>query len=82
MSHHFRALVDTIHSDDTREDPSCLVFGWMNHDLRSIFAPELRSRPVLPKVVSRAVLSALDVLKSLDAVHTGESYRKQASIID
>jgi hypothetical protein len=45
----------------------------MDHDLRSIIAPKLRSRPDLPKAVSSAVLSALDVLKSVNGVHTGRS---------
>jgi hypothetical protein len=76
-SSHFRALVDTVHSDDSQNDPSCLVFEWMDHDLRSIFAPELRSRPIPPRVVSRAVLSALEVLKSLNAVHTGKGCRER-----
>jgi hypothetical protein len=81
-SPHFRALYDTVHSDDSQKDPSCLVFEWMDHDLRSVIAPELRSRPILPQVVSRAVLSALDVLKSLHGVHTGNSRQEQSRTFD
>lgn len=69
---HIRALCDTVRSDDSPDDLSCLVFEWMDFDLRSIIAPELRSRPVLPKAVSSAVLSALAVLKSVNGVHTGK----------
>lgn len=43
----------------------------MDQDLESVPAPEFRGRPMLPKVVSKAVLSALSVLKTLGAVHTG-----------
>jgi len=43
----------------------------MDHDLRALTAPEFRSNPKLPKAVSKGVLSALSVLKTLNAVHTG-----------
>ncbi|KAI0587654.1 CMGC/DYRK protein kinase [Pyrenophora tritici-repentis] len=72
-SPHIRAMYDTIHSEEEHhqdEEPSCLVFEWMNQDLHSVPPPEFRSNPKLPKVVSKAVLSALDVFKTLNAVHT------------
>ncbi|CAA9956983.1 CMGC/DYRK protein kinase [Pyrenophora teres f. maculata] len=72
-SPHIRAMCDTIHSKeehDQDEEPSCLVFEWMHQDLNSVPPPEFRSNPKLPKVVSKAVLSALDVFKKLDAIHT------------
>lgn len=68
---HIRALCDTVRSPDKPEDTSCLVFEWMDQSLATMTAPELRKRPILPKSVSSAVLSALAVLKSLNAVHTG-----------
>lgn len=72
-SPYIRALCDTVRSDKDQDGPSCLVFEWMDHDLRSVTAPEFRSNPRLPRAVSTAVLSALRVLKTLNAVHTGSS---------
>jgi hypothetical protein len=69
-SPYIRALCDVIQSQP-QDYPSCLVFEWMDHDLRAVTAPEFRSNPKLPRAVSRGVLSALSVLKTLDAVHTG-----------
>jgi hypothetical protein len=66
-----RALRDTVWSPQNQNAPSCLVFEWMDHDLKSVTAPEFRGSPILPKVVSKEVLSALDILKILGAVHTG-----------
>lgn len=68
---HIRALCDTVPSPDKPGDTSCLVFEWMDQSLTTMTAPELRKRPILPKVVSSAILSALAVLKALNAVHTG-----------
>ncbi|KAH9862808.1 hypothetical protein J1614_010901 [Plenodomus biglobosus] len=65
-----RALRDTIWSKPDQDGPSCLVFEWMDQDLESVPAPTFRGSPKLPKVVSKAVLSALSVFKTLDAVHT------------
>ena len=70
-SPYIRALCDTVRLNEYQDDPSCLVFEWMDHDLQSITAPEFRGNPTLPKVMSKAVLSALNVLKTLNAVHTG-----------
>ncbi|KAF2754239.1 kinase-like protein [Pseudovirgaria hyperparasitica] len=70
-SPHIRAMCDTIPSDSKHEDElPCLVFEWMDVDLRSVYAIDFRSRPALPRAVSKAVLSALHTLKTLDAVHT------------
>lgn len=69
-SPYIRALCDVVQSQP-QEEPSCLVFEWMDHDLRGVTAPEFRSNPKLPKAVSSGVLSALSVLKSLNAIHTG-----------
>jgi hypothetical protein len=69
---YIRALYDTVPSPiKPEDDTSCLVFEWMDQSLATMTAPELRKRPILPKVVSSAVLSALAVLKLLNAAHTG-----------
>lgn len=70
-SPYIRALYDTVDLSKSQDDPPCLVFEWMDHDLRAITAPEFRSNPKLPKAVSHGILSALNVLKTTDAVHTG-----------
>ncbi|KAH8707035.1 kinase-like domain-containing protein [Phaeosphaeriaceae sp. PMI808] len=69
-SPYIRALYDTVQLNESQDDPPCLVFEWMDHDLRAVTAPEFRSNPKLPKAVSHGVLLALNVLKTLDAVHT------------
>lgn len=69
-SPYFRRLHDTIYLEKERKDPSCLVFEWMDHDMRGVYVQEFRSDPKLPRIVSKAVLSALDVLRTLQAVHT------------
>jgi serine/threonine protein kinase len=51
-------------------DPPCLVFEWMDTELRSIPSSQFRSGE-LPKQVARSVLSALEVFYFMDAVHTG-----------
>ncbi|KAH7392019.1 kinase-like domain-containing protein [Phaeosphaeria sp. MPI-PUGE-AT-0046c] len=68
-----RALCDTIRSNQDQNSPSCLVFEWMDQDVESVTVPVFRGRPILPKVVSKAVLSALSTLKTLGAVHTDVS---------
>jgi hypothetical protein len=72
-SPYIRALCDIVRTDEDQDGPSCLVFEWMDHNLRPVTAPEFRSNPRLPRAVSAAVLSALRVLKTLNAVHTGSS---------
>ncbi|KAF2753564.1 kinase-like protein [Pseudovirgaria hyperparasitica] len=72
-SPYIRAMYDTIQLNEHGEDPPCLVFEWTDQDLRSIPAPTLRSNLNLPKFVSRAVLSALQAFKTVNAVHTGRS---------
>jgi hypothetical protein len=69
-SPYIRALCDVVQSQP-QDEPSCLIFEWMDHDLRGVTAPEFRSNTKLPQAVSRGVLSALSVLKTLNAVHTG-----------
>lgn len=69
-----RALCDTVWSNQDQDNPSCPVFELMDQDLESVTAPKFRGSPILPKVVSKAVLSALSVLKTLGAVHTGRNF--------
>ncbi|KAF2761991.1 kinase-like protein [Pseudovirgaria hyperparasitica] len=54
-------------------DPDGLVFEWMDTDLRCVPASRFRGDARLPKGVSRAVLSALDVFRTLGLVHTDVS---------
>ncbi|KAI8939250.1 hypothetical protein NX059_005076 [Plenodomus lindquistii] len=78
-SPHFRALRDTAQSQEHATDPSCLVFEWMDLSLNELrwLGPDLdlgrrfRSDPRLPKAISKSVPSALDELRSLNAVYTG-----------
>jgi hypothetical protein len=69
-----RAFCDTVWSSENHDDLSCLVFKRMDQDLESVIEPFFRGSPILPKVVSKAVLSALSALKTLDAVHAGSSH--------
>ncbi|KAF2848285.1 NAD(P)-binding protein [Plenodomus tracheiphilus IPT5] len=69
-SRHIRAMWDTVCLEGDLADPSCLVFEWMDQDLRSVTDRRFRSDPKLPKAVSKAVLSALEVLRGLNAIHT------------
>ena len=59
-------------ADETDAAPPGMIFGWMEHDLWQVPSPRFRQNSVLPKVISRSVLSALALLKTqYDAVHTG-----------
>jgi hypothetical protein len=68
---YIRTLYDTVRSNENQHDPGCLVLEWMDLDLRSVQANRFRGDPRLPKVVSKAVLSALELFKKLNVVHTG-----------
>ena len=70
---YIRMLHDVVQSNGDLQDPPCLVFEWMDLDLRSVPAHRFRGDSRLPKVVSIAVLSALETFKTLNAVHTGDS---------
>lgn len=55
------------------DDPPCMVFEWMEHDLRAVPSDQFRQNSDLPKVIAKSVLSALALLKSeYGAIHTGE----------
>ena len=58
--------------DETASAPAGMVFEWMEYDLWQVPSLLFRQSSVLPKVISRSVLSALALLNSqYDAVHTG-----------
>lgn len=79
---HIRSLYDVIGPDEddglsestrTIEDPLCMVFEWMEHDLRTVPSEQFRQNSNLPKVIAGSVLSVLALLKTqYGAVHTGE----------
>ncbi|KAL9123604.1 MAG: hypothetical protein Q9217_006979 [Psora testacea] len=56
--------------DRTSEDPPCLVFEWMEHVLWNVPAEPYREKSVLPKMIARSVLEALDIFASANAIHT------------
>jgi hypothetical protein len=68
---YIQTLYDVVLPYDHSNDAPFLIFEWMDLDLRSVPAARFRGDPKLPKVVSKAVLSALEVFKKLNAVHTG-----------
>lgn len=63
-------MCDTVRINEAQEEPSCLVFEWMEQDLWSIDACRIRSDPKLPRLLCKAVLSALSVFEHLNAIHT------------
>ncbi|KAH6724209.1 kinase-like domain-containing protein [Leptodontidium sp. MPI-SDFR-AT-0119] len=77
-SPYIRTLYDAVgpFEEDVRqdgaaeEDPPCLVFEWMETDLRSLSSPQYRDGSRLPKTVSKSVLSALDIFGRYNTVHT------------
>ena len=58
--------------DKTSEDPPCLVFEWMEHVSWNVRAEPYREKSILPKVIARSVLEALNVFASANAIHTGQ----------
>jgi hypothetical protein len=79
---HIRALYDVIGPDEgdaqvfsiseTEDDPVCMVFEWMDHDLRTVSSDQFRQHSNLPKVIARSVLSALALFKAqYNGIHTG-----------
>ncbi len=62
-----------VESASMTEDPPCMVFEWMEHDLRTVPSDQFRQNSYLPKIIAKSVLSALVLLKTqYGAVHTGE----------
>lgn len=79
-SPYIRTLYDAVGSfeedvrqgDAAAEDPLCLVFEWMETDLQSLPSHQYRRDSRLPKIISKSVLSALDIFKRYNATHTGK----------
>ena len=69
---YIRTLYDIVQPNEDSHYPPYLIFEWMDFDLRSVPAKRFRGDLRLPKVVSKAVLSALETFKQLNAVHTGD----------
>lgn len=65
--------------DKPWEDPPCLVFEWMDHVLWNVRAEPYREKTVLPKVIARSVLEALDLFASANVMHTGQLHRLRRS---
>jgi hypothetical protein len=88
-SPYIRTLYDAVGSfeEDVRqggaaaEDPLCLVFEWMETDLQSLSSHQYRRDSRLPKIISKSVLSTLDIFKRYNATHTGK-YAASSSVID
>lgn len=87
---YIRELCDVISSGseeiravkaDSAINSLCLVFEWMDHDLRTVPSFEFRSNSDLPKIISKAVLSALALLSQFNAVHTGVSHMPSPLVI-
>ena len=63
-----------VNRETAADDTLCLVFEWMDHELRTVPSHQHRQNPNLPKIIAKSVLSALALLKTeYNAVHTGES---------
>lgn len=68
-----RALRDVISFDSQKPlEPQCMVFEWMDQDLRTVPYSKFRSKPELPRVIARSVLETLAFLKeTYGAFHSG-----------
>ena len=63
---------DSPPADMTATAPPGMVLEGMDHDLWQVPSERFRKNSVLPKVISRTVLSALALLKTqYDAIHNG-----------
>jgi hypothetical protein len=75
---YIRKLIDIIEpncstqSASTTEGQLCLVFEWMEQDLRTVPSDPFRDNSNVPKIIAKSILSALSLLESeYDAIHTG-----------
>src|ERR1700712_1887283 len=68
-----RALRDVIGFDPQKPfEPQCMVFEWMDQDLRTVQYSSFRSKPALPRVIAKSVLETLAFLKeTYGAFHSG-----------
>jgi len=59
----------------TDEVPFCLIFKWMEQNLKMTPPDPYREKSVLPKVVAKSILSALArINKEGGSVHTSKEY--------
>lgn len=79
-SQFIRVLYDSVGSFVVGGCPPCLVFEWMDTDLRSVPSRLSCGGSSLPKVVSKSVLSALEVFRREKVVHTGKYFCLLAAI--
>lgn len=74
QSPHIRSLLEVIDHDeptaDTSQQPSCMIFEWMDSDLWQIPSNPFRTGSQLPRVIARSVLNALTVFDCDGGVHT------------
>lgn len=85
---YIRNLYDTVgmfeggmgDGTEVAEEPPCLVLEWMDTDLRCLPSQQFRHASHLPKIVSRSVLSALDVFKKHNLMHTGKCPTSQSFV--
>lgn len=68
-----RALRDVVGFDSLKPlEPQCMVFEWMDQDLRTVPYSTFRSNPRLPRVIARSVLETLAFIKeTYGAFHSG-----------
>lgn len=58
--------------DKTSEDPPCLIFEWMEHILWNVHTDPYCERSLLPKMIARSILKALNVFTSANVIHTSQ----------
>ncbi|MCJ1365654.1 hypothetical protein MMC16_004779 [Acarospora aff. strigata] len=74
-SHYIRKLFDLIgHSPEDQIAPKpqqrCMVFEWMESELRTVSSSRVRSNPSLPRIIAKSTLKALAVFQDAQGVHT------------
>ncbi|KAI9843075.1 MAG: hypothetical protein M1837_006620 [Sclerophora amabilis] len=73
-SQSIRAMIELLnHEEDAVENAhqrQCMVFEWMDSDLWQLPSNRFRSGSLLPRIVARSVLQALEVFDGEDGVHT------------
>lgn len=62
---------DSLQVDETATAPPGMVFEWMDYDLWKVPSERFRQNSILPKVISKSVLSALALLKTMQFTRVG-----------
>lgn len=77
---YLRPLYDVVGPEDHTHwsnmpatgDPPCMVFEWMEHDLRTVPSDEFRENSILAKIIAKSILSTLAHIKTqFNGIHTG-----------